>query len=87
MSDPQEDVHADQLKRFIDRIERMEKDKTDIAEDIRDIYMEAKSQGYDPKVMREIIKIRKTDPNDLDEYEAMLHLYKQAMGMLPAPAG
>lgn len=72
-----------QLKAFIDRLERMESEKAAISEDIKSIYAEAKGTGFDTKVMREIIRIRKQDPNERSEREAILDLYLGALGMTP----
>lgn len=71
----------DQLRLFIERIERMEEEKKAVADDIRDTYNEAKSQGYDSKIMRQIIKIRKMPVNDRKEMEAVLEVYKAALGI------
>lgn len=71
----------DQLRLFIERIERMEEEKKGVADDIRDTYNEAKSQGYDSKIMRQIIKIRKMPVNDRKEMEAVLEVYKAALGI------
>ncbi|MBF0348777.1 MAG: DUF2312 domain-containing protein [Magnetococcales bacterium] len=76
-----DEIAADQLLRFIDRIERLEEEKTEVATQIRDVYAEAKSQGFDPKIMRQIVRLRKRDPNEIEEEETILHLYKQALGM------
>lgn len=76
------EIAADQLMRFIDRIERLEEEKAEVASQVRDVYAEAKSQGFDPKIMRQVIRLRKRDSNEIDEEEAILHLYKQALGML-----
>lgn len=70
-----------QLKLFIERIERMEEEKKGVADDIRDTYNEAKSQGYDPKMMREVIRLRKLPPHDRKEMEAILDVYKSALGI------
>ncbi|MEG3639590.1 DUF2312 domain-containing protein [Magnetococcus sp. PR-3] len=74
-------IEAGHFQQLIERIERLEEEKKGIAEAIRDIYQESKSLGYDPKVMRQVIKIRKMDTHELDEQEALLHLYLQALGM------
>ncbi|ABK44205.1 conserved hypothetical protein [Magnetococcus marinus MC-1] len=74
-------IEAGHFQQLIERIERLEEEKKGIAEAVRDIYQEAKSLGYDPKVMRQVIKIRKMDSHELDEQEALLHLYLQALGM------
>lgn len=71
----------DQLRLFIERIERMEEEKKAVADDIRDTYNEAKSQGYDPKIMRQIIRLRKMPASDRKEMEAILDVYKAALGI------
>ena len=75
-------VVAGPLKAFIERIERMEEKKKACAEDIKEIFGEAKGQGYDAKTMRKIIKIRKMDEAMRDEEEALLDVYLSALGML-----
>ena len=75
------EVTNDQLRLFIERIERMEEEKKGVADDIRDTYSEAKSQGYDPKIMRQIVALRKLPVNDRKEMEAILDLYKSALGI------
>lgn len=73
---------ADQeLRLFLERIERLTNDKQGIADDIRDTYAEAKSRGYDTKVMRECIRLRKMEPHDRQEMEAILDTYKAALGL------
>ena len=74
-------VTADELRQFIERFERLEQEKKDIAEQQKEVMSEAKGRGYDTKVMRKLIGIRKRDPNDLNEEEAVLELYKEALGM------
>ncbi len=74
-------VSDEQLRLFIERIERMEEEKKGIADDIRDTYNEAKSQGYDPKIMRQIVRLRKLPVNDRKEMEAILDVYKSALGI------
>jgi uncharacterized protein (UPF0335 family) len=76
-----ESVAADQLKAFIERIERLEEEKAGIAGDIREIYAEAKGNGFDTKAMRKILAIRKKDVSERQEEEAILELYMQALGM------
>lgn len=76
-----DNVAADQLRLFIERIERLEEEKKGMADDIRDVYSEAKSQGYDAKTMREIVKLRKMEKRVRDEREALLETYKAALGM------
>ncbi|TXC73565.1 DUF2312 domain-containing protein [Sphingorhabdus soli] len=74
-------VAADQLRLFIERVERLEEEKKGIADDIRDVYAEAKGQGYDPKIMRQIVRLRKMQPHDRAEMEAILDTYKSALGL------
>ncbi|NBW12169.1 MAG: DUF2312 domain-containing protein [Caulobacteraceae bacterium] len=69
------------LRLLIERIESLEEEKKGIGDDIRDVYAEAKSTGYDPKIMRQIVKLRKMKPDDRREYEAVLDTYKAALGM------
>jgi uncharacterized protein (UPF0335 family) len=76
-----ETVAADQLKSFIERIERLEEEKAGIAGDIKEIYAEAKGNGFDTKVIRKIISMRKKDYAERQEEEAILELYLQALGM------
>lgn len=71
----------DQLRLFIERVERLEGQKKEIADDIRDVYLEAKSQGYDPKIMRKVIQLRKIPAQDRKEMEAILDTYMSALGM------
>lgn len=78
-------VTADQLKQFIERIERLEEEKQTIADDIKDVYAEAKSTGYDTKIMKQVIKIRKQDKAEREEQEALLDLYLSALGMIFVP--
>lgn len=76
-------VAQDQIRAFVERIERMEEEKKAIAADIRDIYAEAKGNGFDVKVLRQVVKIRKQDSNERMEQEAVLDLYLSALGMTP----
>ncbi|PHR19391.1 MAG: DUF2312 domain-containing protein [Hoeflea sp.] len=78
-------VARDQLRSIVERIERLEEEKKTIADDIKDVYGEAKSNGYDVKVLRKIIAIRKQDQNDRLEQEAILDTYLHALGMAPEP--
>lgn len=71
----------EQLRLFIERIERLEEEKKGIADDIRDVYLESKSQGYDPKIMRQIVRLRKMPIHDRKEMEAILDVYKSALGI------
>lgn len=72
-------LSADKLRSLIERIERLEEEKADIASDIRDVYAEAKSVGFDPKIMRAVIKLRKMNAADRDEQEFMLDAYRKAL--------
>jgi uncharacterized protein (UPF0335 family) len=72
----------DQLKAIIERIERLEEEKKTISDDIRDVYAEAKGNGYDVKALRTIVRLRKQDANELAEQETILETYMQALGML-----
>jgi uncharacterized protein (UPF0335 family) len=74
-------VAGDHLKSFIERIERLEEEKKALGDDIRDVYSEAKANGFEVKVMRQIVKIRKMDKDELDEQEALLETYMRALGM------
>lgn len=76
-------VAADQLRSFVERIERLEEEKKGIADDIKDVYAEAKGNGFDTKVMREVVRIRKQDKNAWQEMEDLLDLYMHALGMVP----
>jgi uncharacterized protein (UPF0335 family) len=76
-------IAGEQLKSFIERIERLEDEKRALSEDIKEVYAEAKGTGFDPKIMRQIIKIRKMDKEELDEEESLLDVYKRALGMSP----
>ncbi|WP_068087002.1 DUF2312 domain-containing protein [Polycladidibacter stylochi] len=77
-------VAADHLRSFIERIERLEEEKKVIADDIKDVYAEAKGNGFDVKVMRKIISLRKRKPHEREEEEAVMELYMHALGMLAA---
>jgi uncharacterized protein (UPF0335 family) len=74
-------VAADQLRLFIERIERLEEEKKGIADDIKDVYAEAKANGFDGKTMRAIIRLRKMETHARQEAEALLETYKSALGM------
>ncbi len=79
-------VAADHLRSYIERIERLEEEKKAIADDIKEIFAEAKGTGFDVKAMRSIIRLRKMDKADYQEQEYMVDLYKHALGMLDEPA-
>ena len=72
----------DQLKAFVERIERLEEAKNAIADDVRDVYAEAKANGYDVKALRTVVRMRKQDVNERKEQEAILETYLHALGML-----
>lgn len=74
-------VAADELRQFIERYERLEAEKKDIADQQKEVMAEAKWRGYDTKVMRKVIALRKRDKDDLAEEEAVLEMYKAALGM------
>ncbi len=74
-------VTADELRQFIERVERLEAEKKDIAEQQKEVMAEAKARGYDTKVMRKIIALRKRDAKGIAEEEAVRELYKEALGM------
>jgi uncharacterized protein (UPF0335 family) len=74
-------VAADQLRLFIERIERLEEEKKGIADDVKDVYAEAKANGYDTKTMRAIVKLRKMEKHTRDEADALLETYRAALGM------
>ena len=74
-------VTADELRQFVERFERLEMEKKDIADQQKEVMAEAKGRGYDTKVMRKLIAMRKRDRDDLAEEEAVLDMYRQALGM------
>ena len=74
-------IAGDRLRSLIDRIERLEEERKALSNDIKDIYAEAKSAGFDVKVLRQLIRIRKQEPADVEEQETLLDLYKRAIGM------
>ena len=76
-------LSVEHLRQFVERIERLEEEKQTIAEDIKEVFQEAKSIGFDVKTLKEIIKIRKADARDLEEQEYLLDTYKRALGLLP----
>ncbi len=81
MSDTDQTVAAGQLRSIIERIERLEEEKSTIADDIKDVYAEAKGTGFDTKAIRTIIRQRKQDEAERQEEESILDLYKAALGM------
>jgi uncharacterized protein (UPF0335 family) len=74
-------IAGDRLRSLIERIERLEEERKALGNDIKDIYGEAKSAGFDVKVLRQLIRIRKQEPADVEEQETLLDLYKRAIGM------
>ena len=75
-------IAGERLRSFIERIERLEEEKRTLAADIKEVYAEAKGTGFDAKTMRQIVRIRRMDKDDLDEQETLLDIYKRALGML-----
>ena len=74
-------IAADRLRSLVDRIERLEEERKALGSDIRDIYAEAKSAGFDIKVLRQLIRLRKQEPADVEEQETLLDVYRRALGM------
>ena len=83
MSDPTDaySVTADELRQFIERYEQLESEKKDVAEQQKELMAEAKGRGYDTKVMRKVVALRKRKPDEIAEVEAVLEMYKQALGL------
>ena len=75
-------VAGDRLRSFIERIERLEEEKSTLSEDIKEVYSEAKGTGFDIRIMRQIIRLRKMEAGDRSEMEEILDVYKRALGML-----
>ncbi len=73
-------IAADRLRSFIERVERLEEEKAAIMNDVKEVYAEAKGEGYDVKIMRQVVRIRKMDRADRQEAEALLDLYLSAIG-------
>ena len=82
MADGTGNLARDHLRAFIERIERLEEEKATLMEDIREIYAEAKGTGFDPKIMRQVVRIRKKEPDQRQEQEYVLDTYLSALGML-----
>ncbi|QRZ14887.1 DUF2312 domain-containing protein [Paracoccus methylovorus] len=74
-------VAAGELRQFVERIERLEQEKKDISEQIKEVYAESKGRGYDQKALRAIVSLRKKDRDEVAEHEAILDMYKAALGM------
>lgn len=81
MSDQAYQANAGELRQLIERVERLEADKKDIAEAIKEVFAEAKGRGYDTAVMRKVIALRKRDKDDVAEEEAVMQMYLEALGM------
>ncbi len=77
-------VAADQLRAIVERIEKLEEEKQTIADDIKDVYAEAKANGYDTKIIRTVVRLRQQDSAERQEQEALLDLYMHALGMVLA---
>ena len=82
MTDVIDNSSKEYLKQFMARIERLEEDKKTVLEDIKEVYAEAKAQGFDTKVLRNIVRIRKIDRAKLEEHEELMDLYKHALDMV-----
>lgn len=80
-------VARDQLRSIVERVERLEEEKKAIADDIRDVFAEAKANGFDVKTLRTVVRMRKIEAAERQEQEAMLDLYLSALGMLPDTSG
>ncbi|WP_421849947.1 DUF2312 domain-containing protein [Oricola sp.] len=74
-------VAGAELRQFVERIERLEEEKKSVADDIKDVYVEAKGRGFDTKALRAIVSLRKQDANEREELETILEIYKSALGM------
>ena len=74
-------IAAQELRLFVERVERLEEEKKGIADDVKDVYLEAKANGYDVKTMRSIVRLRKMEKNARQEAEALLETYKNALGL------
>jgi len=80
-------IAKDQLRLLVERIERLEDEKAAMAADIKDVYLEARSVGFDPKTMKVVIRLRKMEKHHRDEAEALLDIYKDALGLSGTPLG
>jgi uncharacterized protein (UPF0335 family) len=76
-------ISGQQLRQYIERIERLEQEKQDVADNVRDAFAEAKANGYDVKIMRQVLKLRKLEPAKRQEQEHVLDTYLHALGMIP----
>lgn len=82
MTDTAYNVSADELRQFVERAEQLAAEKKDIAEQEKELFAEAKGRGYDTKVMKKVIALRKRKPDDIAEEEAVIDMYRSALGML-----
>lgn len=80
-------IEGTHLRQYIEKIEQLEAEKKNIAEDVKEVYAEAKAQGFDAKIMRKVISMRKLDAADREEQETLLDIYCHALGMIPSPDG
>lgn len=78
------DFGAQQLRMFIEKVERLEEEKARVMEEIKECFAEAKGHGFDPKIMKQVIKLRKMKAEEINEQEELLDLYKHALGMIPS---
>jgi len=85
MSETKTAIAQGQLRAFVERIERLEEEKAALTADLREVYAEAKSEGFDTKILRRVVRIRKQDTVERQEEEAILDLYLHALGMHPDP--
>lgn len=76
-----DNVAAEQLRQYIERIERLEEEKDGMSADIRDVYLEAKGVGFDPKTMKQVIRLRKMEKDARDEMDALVETYRNALGL------
>ena len=86
MADGSGQIAQDRLRSFIERVERLEDEKSVLAADIKEVYAEARSAGFDPKTMRKVVRLRKMEDSDRQEEEFLLDTYLSALGMLPQQA-
>jgi uncharacterized protein (UPF0335 family) len=85
MADGSGQIAQDRLRSFIERVERLEDEKSVLAADIKEVYAEARSAGFDPKTMRKVVRLRKMEDSDRQEEEFLLDTYLSALGMLAQP--
>ena len=81
MTDAFNSISGEKLRNFITRVERLEEDKSNVANDILEVYAEAKAHGFEPKIMRKVVQLRKIDSQKLQEQESLLELYKSVLNM------